>query len=146
MRLALRYPCSEIAWFRNLLHDFGYARGMGIMARCLVVSPMFPLTPLCHHPCPLGMWPRAAQVKQKWPGSTPATLQKQEPPMVFAAKAIGVQRTPMGYSHSMVGVADSCSNSIMSYHLVIRCPASAEHSQYRFELTRFAIYGLSMRE
>lgn len=50
------------------------------------------------------------------------------------------------YSHSMVGVADSCSSSIMSYHLVAGCPASAEHSQYRFELTRFAISGLNVRE
>ena len=50
------------------------------------------------------------------------------------------------YSHSMVGVGDSCSNSIMSYHLVTGCPASAEHFQYHFELSRFAISGLSVRE
>ena len=50
------------------------------------------------------------------------------------------------HSHSMVEVADSCSNSIMSYHLVIGRPTSNEYSQYRFELSRFAISGLGMRE
>lgn len=59
---------------------------------------------------------------------------------------VQTSRDVRAYSHSMVGVADSCSNSIMSYHLVTGCPASAEHSQYRFELTRFAISGLSVRE
>lgn len=53
---------------------------------------------------------------------------------------------PENYSHSMVEVADSCSNSIMSYHLVIGRPTSNEYSQYRFELSRFAISGLGMRE
>ena len=50
------------------------------------------------------------------------------------------------YSHSMVAGADSCTISAVSYHLVTGCPASAEHSQYRFELTCFTISGLSVRE
>lgn len=50
------------------------------------------------------------------------------------------------YSLSMVAGAVNCSNRVMLYHLVIGRPTSAEHSQYRFELTRFAISGLSMRE
>lgn len=56
------------------------------------------------------------------------------------------KRDRSNHSHSMVEVADSCSNSIMSYHLVIGRPTSNEYSQYRFELSRFAISGLGMRE
>lgn len=46
----------------------------------------------------------------------------------------------------MVAGADSCTISAVSYHLVTGRPNSAEHSQYRFELTHFAISGPSMRE
>ena len=57
-----------------------------------------------------------------------------------------MQLSEATYSHSMVGVVDSCPNRIMLYHLVIERPTSDEHSQYRFELTRFAIPDLGMRE
>lgn len=46
----------------------------------------------------------------------------------------------------MVGVMDYYPSRVMSYHLVTGRPTSAEHSQYRIELTRFAISGLSLRE
>lgn len=50
------------------------------------------------------------------------------------------------YFHSMVGATGSCPNGVMSYHLVIGCPTNDKHSQYHFELTRFAISALSTRE